>query len=213
MKITKKLFVAIFFSTTLVACGGNKSADNERVEGENISNNPIKVFNQVKEAGKKFEQAQAQISEKEPVDPIHFRELITLLPEAPQGWNAEEAEGETNSFGGYSISQASRSYTKGDRSIEVTITDWAYNTALYASFLVGADFSQESSQGYNKGIKIGDTPGREEYDYKSKDGKLTLLAEQRFFIEIDGDNIESEDLQQWWDAMDKKGLSKKASSK
>ena len=212
MQISKQLLLATLISITLVACGGTQQTDNieesKRVEGENISNNPLGIIQQATQAGKKIQNLQETIAKQEPVDPIHFQELISLLPEPLAGWEAAAAEGETNSFGGFSISQASRSYSSGDRTIDISITDWAYNTGLYASFMVGADFSQESTQGYNKGIKLGDTPGREEYDFNSKDGTLSLLAEQRFFVEIDGRQVEPEDLQKWWNTLDKEAMSK-----
>ena len=208
MKTTKKLLPAAFIAILLVACGGNKYSSSERVEGINISDNPLVALKQVTEVGQKYQTAQAEIANQEAVDPVYFEDLIKLLPKSPAGWTAEKASGETNTFGEYSISQASRSYKKEDRTIEISIADWAYNTGLYASFLIGADFSQESSKGYNKGIKIGDVPGREEYSYNDKSGTLSLLAEQRFYIQIKGDNIEPQELQKWWDAIDKKAMSK-----
>ncbi|MEM8828000.1 MAG: hypothetical protein AAGE96_01415 [Cyanobacteria bacterium P01_G01_bin.19] len=209
MKTTNKILFLASISTILFACGGNKQVNNqEKVEeGVNINNNPLGVLKKVTEAGNKYQEIQEQITKNEPVNPIHFKDLISLLPKSPSGWEAEEAQGETNTFGEYSISQASRSYKQEDRTIEIRITDWAYNTGLYAPFLISADFSQESSQGYNKGIKIGDVPGREEYTFNSKKGTLSLLAEQRFFIEIEGNNIESQELQEWWGLIDKKEIS------
>ena len=205
----KKLLSTVFISTILVSCGSNNSlSDLERTEGINVSNSPLEVLKKITEVGEKYQIAQAEIAEKESVEPVYFKDLIKLLPQPPAGWSAEEPEGETNTFGEYSISQASRSYSNGDRTIEISIADWAYNTGLYASFLIGADFSQESSKGYNKGIEIDNVPGREEYDFESKNGILSLLAEQRFFIQIEGDNVEAQELQKWWDLIDKKTLSK-----
>ena len=214
MKTTKTIIVAAIASTVLFACGDNKQANNsEKVEeGVNINNNPLGVLKKVTDVGSKYQEIQEQIAQNEPVNPIHFRDLISLLPESPSGWEAEEAQGETNTFGEYSISQANRSYKQADQTIEVRITDWAYNAGLSAPFLISADFSQESSQGYNKGLKIGGVPGREEYTFKSKNGTLSLLAEQRFFIEIKGRNIEPQELQKWWSLIDKQEMSKISNS-
>jgi hypothetical protein len=208
MNTIKKLLSTIFISTLLMSCGSNNATSNREVtEGINISENPLAALKKVTEVGQKYQAAQAEIAEYESVEPVYFEDLIKLLPQTPAGWSAEEATGETNTFGEYSISQASRVYTQGDRTIEISIADWAYNTGLYASFLIGADFSQESSKGYNKGIKIDDMPGREEYNFASKNGTLSLLAEQRFFIQIEGENIEPQELQKWWNLIDREALS------
>ncbi|GAB4541801.1 MAG: hypothetical protein Tsb0014_33980 [Pleurocapsa sp.] len=208
MNTIKKLLSTIFISSLLVACGSNSVTSNREVtEGINISENPLGALKKVTEVGEKYQLAQAEIAEQESVKPVHFEDLIELLPQPSADWSAEEATGQTNTFGEYSISQASRLYRQGDRTIEISIADWAYNTGLYASFLIGADFSQESSKGYNKGIKIGDMPGREEYNFASKNGTLSLLAQQRFFIQIEGENIEPEELQKWWNLIDREALS------
>lgn len=179
-------------------------------EGVDVSKDPFAAFKKITEIGSKYQEIQDGVADKEPVEPVSFRELITLFPKPPSGWKAKEPDGQTTSFSGYQISQASQTYTKGDRSIKLSVVDWAYNTGLYTSFLLSADFSQESTRGYNKGIKIGDNPGREEYDSRNKTGSLSLLAEQRFFTQIEGRNIESEELQEWWRKMDQKRMGKLA---
>lgn len=71
---------------------------------------------------------------------------------------------------------------------------------------VAAAFSQETTEGYNKGIKIGEDPGREEYKTAGKDGTLSVLVGKRFFVTIRGNNIEASELRQWWDRIDAQGL-------
>ncbi len=75
-------------------------------------------------------------------------------------------------------------------------------------FLLSTEFSQESTDGYNKGIKIDNIPGRENYNYHSKKGSLSLLINRRFLVKIDGDKIEENDLIAWWEILDYKSLSK-----
>jgi hypothetical protein len=74
--------------------------------------------------------------------------------------------------------------------------------------LLTTEFSQESTEGYNKKIKIGDILGREQYTYDSKQGSLNLLVNNRFFVRINGKNIEEIGLREWWQLIDYQSLTK-----
>ena len=177
-------------------------------EGINIRQNPLEAIQKVIELGKNINNISEEIANQESVEPTSFRDLIEYLPEPPLGWTADKPKGETNSWGNYSISQVSQAYTRDRKQIKVSIFDWAFNSALYTPFSLSTEFSQESTEGYNKGIKIGEIPGREEYTYSSKQGSLNLLVNSRFLIQIDGTNIEDIELRKWWQLMDYSSLSK-----
>ncbi len=201
----------IIVSIMLVACSDSESSKSEIPqveEGIDINKNPVEAIQKVIEIGKNVNNIQQEIANKEPVEPISLKELLEYLPEAPQGWTAEKPKGETNSFGNHSISQVHQSYFQDDKQIKVSIFDWAFNSALYMPFLLTTEFSQESTNGYNKGIKIGDIPGREEYTYASKEGSLNLLVNSRFLVEIEGFNIENTELREWWQRFDTQSLAK-----
>ena len=211
--IIDKLFLATLILTTSIGCGVNqpvesKTSEVEVKEGIDISQNPFGALQKILEFSKKINLSSKEAKNKEPVDPVSFKELIEYLPKPPQGWRAEKPSGQTNSLGGYSISQVDRAYSKGNKSIKVSIYDWAFNSALYTPFLLATEFSQESTEGYNKGIKIGDIPGREEYTYASQTGSLNLLVNSRFLVQIDGNNIEDTELREWWQRMDRQSLTK-----
>ncbi|MEO0836546.1 MAG: hypothetical protein AAFY16_11320 [Cyanobacteria bacterium J06642_3] len=196
----------------MIGCGSNNSeSENPKVEeGIDISQNPIGAIGKVIELSKDASQIPQSISQdianKEPVTPVSFKELIDYLPQPPNGWKAAKPQGQSNSFGNYSISQVNQTYTQGSKQIEVSIFDWAFNSALYTPFLLSTEFSQESTDGYNKGLKIDDIPGREEYSYIDKRGSLNLLVNSRFFVQIDGSNIDDLELREWWQLIDSKAL-------
>ncbi len=48
------------------------------------------------------------------VEAVNYSALLPLLPEAPEGWTAEEAEGSTDDSGGFKLSTAHRDYQKGE---------------------------------------------------------------------------------------------------
>ncbi len=147
---------------------------------------------------------QAELAEMEPVDPVHFSLLLDALPMAPGGeWTADEPRGETNQMGAFSISVASNTFRHADGAqIEVTISDFAFNQFAYSGFAMAANFSQESTEGYNRGIMVGDDPGREEFDFDSRRGSRELLYGKRYHIKVEGRGIEPEDLAPWYERVD-----------
>ncbi|MBI3698768.1 MAG: hypothetical protein HY238_28510 [Acidobacteria bacterium] len=190
--------------------GCSKKESSKVVEGETVSKNPLGLARQLAKAGQDFEKMQKDLENMKPVEPVHFSELIRFLPDAPSGWESEAPKGSSNTMGEWSFTEVSRHYTQGEKRIEIQILDWAYHKELYASFFVTAAFSTEDTEGYNKGIKIGDDPGREEYKTTSKHGVLSLLVGKRFFVTITGENIEAAELRQWWDRVNSAGLRAKA---
>jgi hypothetical protein len=125
-----------------------------------------------------------------PVDPVSFRDLITLLP-APAGWEREKPTGERMTSP-VSFADASVRMMKGDATVTVKITDSGFNQLLvapFAMFLAG-NYEKETSSGYEKSVKIGDAPGLEKWDSGTKSGDLTVIVNKRFIVEIDGSTID-----------------------
>src|SRR5437588_12416523 len=58
--------------------------------------------------------AQAQ---NEPIlvpDAVDYQKLLPILPQPPQGWTADKAEGSTEDVGGFRITNVHRDYHKGE---------------------------------------------------------------------------------------------------
>ena len=144
----------------------------------------------------------SQIASKDTVETISLKELLDRLPPVPQGWTAAKPKGETNSWGDYYISQVRQTYTNQDKEITVSIFDWSFNSTLHLPLLLTTGFSRESTEGYNKAIELDGILGREEYTYDSRQGSLNLLIDSRFLVQIDGSNIESTELRDWWQSID-----------
>jgi len=194
----------------LAACGGGKKESSGVVEGENLSKNPLGMMGQLAKAGQDLEKIQKELENLKPTDPVHFNELLKFLPEPPSGWESQAPKGSTNNMGEWKFTEVNRDYTQGEKRIEVKILDWAFRKELYAGFFIAAAFSQETTEGYNKGIKIGEDPGREEYKTAGRNGTLSILVGKRFFVTIEGNGIDSAELRQWWDKLDAAGLRAKA---
>ena len=203
--ILDRLFLLILLVTTGCNSASNSPPKTSEVESGIDWQKNLSAAIQIIEIGRTDS---VKVTNNEPIEPISLRELLEYLPDAPRGWSAKEPEGQTNSFGNYSVSQVSQTYTNDNKRMEVSIFDWAFNSALYTPFLLSTEFSQESTTGYNKGIKIDDMPGREEYNYQSRQGSLNLLVDSRFLVRIDGRNIEDKELREWWSQMDLPSLNK-----
>lgn len=206
LRITFLLSISVLF---LSACGGGPDLQ-EVVEGVDVDQNPLKGIDQISKLEKDLKDIESELKNLKPVDPLSYTDLITGLPDQPSGWEAAEAKGESTNFGEFAISQASRSYKQGNKTVKVQLFDWAHHRQLYAPFVISARFSKESTEGYSKGLKIGDAFGREEYTNASKKGKLSLLVDKRFMVEVDGRNIEPQELQDWWKQVKIKNLRAKA---
>ena len=124
-----------------------------------------------------------------PVEPIGFRDLQTALPEL-SGWKRDEPQGERMTSP-IPFSQTEAQYTMGDAQVEVKIVDSAFNQMLVApwAMFLTAGYEKESSDGYEKSIKLGGNPGFEKWNSRSKDGELNLVVAKRFLVTIDGNNI------------------------
>ena len=208
--IVVKMLLLIMIFALATGCD-SKNSQSEAIEveeGIDINKEPTRAIKKALEIGKQLGNNDDSAADKEPVEPISFKDLIEYLPKIPQGWQGEKPMGETTSFGSYSISQVSQTYVRDEKEINITIFDWAFNSALYTPFLLTTEFSQESTEGYNKGVKIDDIPGREEYSYQSKKGSLNLLVNSRFLVEIDGTAIEEDELREWWQKIDRQSLTK-----
>lgn len=204
-----RILIAFALLAVLIGCGSKKESE-KVVEGEAISKNPVGFAAQMAKAGADLQSIQAELEKMKPVDAVSYTELLPFLPEPPSGWQGEKPKGQSNQMGDMKFSEAEREYTMGEKRMEVKITDWAFRQALYAPFFLMASFSQESTEGYNKGIKINDDPGREEYRNESKSGELSVLVGKRFLVTVKGNGIEAAELRQWWDRIDTKGLRAKA---
>jgi hypothetical protein len=187
MRTFRPLVIAALSLVLFAACARKEKTS----EGKELSKNPLTAINQISEAAKKAADAAKEASEMKPVDPVSFNALIPLLPAAPSGFTAEEPRGETTSAMGFKISEAERRYTKGDQSLHVKLVDGAYNSFIYAGVTMAAQFSHESTEGYEKGVTIDGNPGVEKWSKSSKQGELTVVVGKRFLVTIEASPVES----------------------
>jgi hypothetical protein len=143
-------------------------------------------------------------------DVIHFSKLIPLLPAPPEGWIAEEPNGATSEAGGFKISTAGRSYRQGDSddapTASITILDSAASKEYQQATLAGWEFSNETTEGYDKAVNIDGMRGFEHYENETKSGMLWVLVANRYFVQIECSRLDPKELHAWLKRMDLKKL-------
>ena len=125
------------------------------------------------------------------VDPVNWRKLTPFLIDI-EGWESEgDAEGSTISMGEFKMSQAERSYSAGDKSLEIEIVDGAYVPMFYASFTTLAAFEVDTSEEYIKKVTIKGFPAVEKYEYDDKDAELMIVVADRFLVHLQGEDFKN----------------------
>jgi len=123
------------------------------------------------------------------VEPVNFHELQASFADLP-GWEKMKPTGETMTAP-FKVSSAGVRYKKGDAEIRVKITDSAYNALMLVPFswVSNMGYEKETETGYEKAVKVAGFPGLEKWNTESKDGELTLVANKRYIVELEGNDI------------------------
>ena len=150
------------------------------------------------------------------VEPVDFRALQTLLPEALGALKRSEVKGEKAGAMGIKMSNAEATYSAGG---EARITLKIVDSGSMSGFagMAGAawmmvDIDRESSSGYEKTSTAGGRKSYEKWEKEGKHGEVNMVVASRFIIEIRGDGIDMKDLKQAAAALDYKKLEGYASA-
>lgn len=216
MRIKTTLIVA----ACLAAC--STPADTEEAEPSSESSessgsadsgaNPLAAIGAVgqayagmADAAKKLEELQ----KREPVEPVGFRELLALLPEEVDSFAVKgKPKAQKTKYGQFQISNASKRYADGKSTLSIEVTDAAFNAPLYSTILMAGAVSNESLEGYEKGVTVAGNPGFEKWREESKRGELTVLVGERFLVAIRVRGAEAGLMRTAFAALDTAGLAK-----
>ncbi len=154
--------------------------------------------------------AQAQ---NEPIlvpDAVDYQKLLPILPEPPQGWNADKAEGSTEDVGGFRITNVHRDYHKGEGenapTAAISILDSVANPDYVSATTAAWNSNSETSEGYGKSVTIDGNPGFEAFEKESKHATLWVMIANRYFVQIELQNQDPKELQEWIKRVDLKKL-------
>jgi hypothetical protein len=139
-----------------------------------------------------------------------FKKLLPLLPEPPEGWGAEPAEGSTDDLGETQITTVHRDYSKGDKkdapTTSISILDSVANPEYVESTTATWNSNTSDAEGYTKSITIDGLPGFETFENEGKHGTLWLVVAKRYILQVETTAQEPGELQVWLKRIDLKKL-------
>ena len=143
-------------------------------------------------------------------DVVDYKKLLPVLPEPPQGWKADEAEGSSDDLGEAQISSAHRDYTKdelGDApTTSISILDSVASPEYVDATTAGWKLNETTAEGYTKAVTIDGNPGFETYENEDKHGSLWLVVAKRYILQIETTAPDAGELQEWLKRIDLKKL-------
>jgi hypothetical protein len=167
--------LAITLASGVWACG----------EATPDPDNPLAQFTA---AAEQMQKAAEGFTNRKPVPPIAFRELMEFLPTKVSGMKADEPKGETTTAGSWRYSQAEAGFRSedGSRRLEVGIFDYAHIPFLYIPFnmVLNMNVSRESTEGYEKSVKVEGYPALEKWS-KNGSSEIVVLVGDRFIVKAD----------------------------
>jgi hypothetical protein len=144
---------------------------------------------------------------QKPVDPVNWRKLVSYLTDIP-GWEASgDPEGSSVSMGTFKMSQAERSYSAGEKTLDVHIADGGYVPMVYASIKMAMNFEIDTSEELIKKINLKGHPGIEKYDYGSQRAEIIILIVDRFLVQLEGGKFkDTSELKKIAEGLDLEGI-------
>lgn len=166
-----------------------------------LSSNTVQIgdksvdLGKLEEASKKMEAAAKQMESGEGPEAIQPDVLKAYLPEGVAGYGRTEVTTGSGGAAGMTGSQAKGVYTKGDATIQLSVTDLGAAGALAG--MASAFNMQSSSESNGKYEKVGKVDGRmtqESYDKATGQGQYSVLVGDRFMVAAEGQGASVEDL-------------------
>jgi hypothetical protein len=141
---------------------------------------------------------------------VDYKQLLPVLPEPPQGWKADEAEGSSDDLGEAQISSVHRDYSKdqlGDApTTSISILDSVASPEYVEATTAGWKLNETTAEGYTTAVTIDGNPGFESFENEDKHGTLWLLVAKRYFLQIETMGQDPNGLQEWLKRVDLKKL-------
>ena len=181
------LLIALGFAILAVACNGKNSKKDRPIESVgDLKDYADKVNEQTKASNGKWEERKA----KGDTMAMPYKDLEAYLPDI-SGYNKDgDPKGsQMNMPGMGSWSQTEQEYKNGDKQIKVEIMDYnaAFQafTAATAVFTMGYSMEDDSKKQGSVGLGIKDVVAYQTIYKRDPRGELTLIAGDRFLIQIE----------------------------
>lgn len=144
-------------------------------------------------------------------DVVDYTKLLPALPDPPEGWKADEAEGSTEDLGDAQISSVHRDYQKGDTgevpTTSISLLDSAATPEYVETTTAAWKLTETTAEGYTKPVTLDGNPGFETFENHGKHGTLWVLVAKRYFLQIETTGQDPKEIQEWLKRIDLKKLS------
>jgi hypothetical protein len=117
---------------------------------------------------------------------VYFKDLTPVLPESREGFTEASTEGSTGKYGEVSISEAERTFTKGeDREVKVRIVDTTLGGKIAKSIRAAAEQGKRRPESDPTAPIIWDAAvGFVSYDASESTAEANLLVGDRFVVAV-----------------------------
>ena len=193
MQLVRFTAIALVTSAILFSCDTAKKVK-ESADNLSAAKNAAENMQEGMEAAnKRIEERKA----KGDTLAMPYKDLQAYLPSI-SGYTADGGPtGSSTNMMGFSLSTCEQNYKSGDSNIKVKITDYnaGYSAFIGVTAMMKAGFSSEDDNQRTGPVKLGmDGVAAYETIYKKdKRGNLLLAIADRFYVEIEGNNIENTD--------------------
>ncbi|MFN8353811.1 MAG: hypothetical protein U0Y10_05185 [Spirosomataceae bacterium] len=191
MKIFRFTIAVVLTSAVLFSCDTAKKVK-ETTDNLSAAKNAAENMQEGMEAAnKRIEERKA----KGDTLAMPYKDLQAYLPSI-SGYTADGGpSGSTTNMMGFSLSTCEQNYKKGDSNIKVKITDYnaGYSAFMGITAMMKAGFSSEDDNQKAGGVNMGvdGVAGYETIYKKDKRAQLILAIADRFYIELEGDNLDN----------------------
>jgi hypothetical protein len=152
-------------------------------------------------------------AQNEPIlvpEAVDYQKLLPILPEPPSGWSADKPEGSTEDVGGFKITNVHRDYRKGEGekapSAAISVLDSVANPDYVSATTEAWKSNSDSSEGYARSVSIDGNPGFETFEKDTKHAALWVMVAGRYFVQVELQNQNPNELQDWIKRIDLKKL-------
>jgi hypothetical protein len=138
------------------------------------------------------------------VDTVDFRTLTAMLPASLPGMKRTSAQGENQGAVGVKTSSATADYADNNGAgVHIEIADISGVSGLMdlAGGLI-QNTTSESDSGFEKEVTIGGRTVHEKYDARNKHGDLSIVLVKRFSVDVSGNGVDMNSLEQTFRQID-----------
>ncbi len=210
MKRTPFLIFGLILSLFLwQGCGGTAKDKNKiTIESdENGAKSDITIESDKLEASAQEALQKLSDGELKAGEVVSYQSLKELMPDDLLGMKRTKLEGQKSGMQGMNIATATAEYREEDKKIKVAIIDVGGSSIALAGLAMWAnmEFERDSDEGYERTTKIDGHKAFEQYDKNKQSGQVSVLLENRFILNVEGDHISEKELRK---ALDDIGLRK-----